>query len=106
MTTRPPAELLDSIHHVAVAVTDVGTTVEWYRQHFQCKVSYQDDTWAMLDFANMKLALVVPQQHPPHLAFVHPDAEKFGTLKTHRDGTRSCYVTDPAGNAVEVLAQD
>jgi len=25
-------------------------------------------------------------------------------LKLHRGGTRSCYVADPAGNAVEVLA--
>ena len=29
---------------------------------------------------------------------------KFGALKLHRDGTRSCYVTDPAGNSVEILA--
>jgi hypothetical protein len=25
-------------------------------------------------------------------------------LKLHRDGTRSCYVRDPAGNSVEVMA--
>ena len=99
-------EGLDPIHHVAVAVRDVKEAVEWYRARFACKVSYQDDTWAMLDFANLKLALVVPGQHPPHIAFVHPEAEKFGALKTHRDGTRSCYVTDPAGNSVEILAQD
>jgi catechol 2,3-dioxygenase-like lactoylglutathione lyase family enzyme len=98
--------LLDSIHHVAVAVQDIGAAVEWYRKHFQCKVSYQDDTWAMLEFANLKMALVVPGQHPPHVAFVHPEAEKFGALRTHRDGTRSVYVRDPAGNPVEILAQD
>jgi catechol 2,3-dioxygenase-like lactoylglutathione lyase family enzyme len=98
--------LLDNVHHVAVAVSDVKAAVDWYRCHFQCKVSYQDDTWAMLDFANIKLALVIPGQHPPHIAFVHPEAEKFGTLKPHRDGTRSVYLKDPAGNSVEVLAQD
>jgi catechol 2,3-dioxygenase-like lactoylglutathione lyase family enzyme len=106
MTQRQPETLLDSIHHVAVAVADVPAAVEWYRRHFHCKVSYQDDTWAFLEFANLKLALVVPSQHPPHIGFVHPEAEKFGPLKTHRDGTRSVYVTDPAGNAVEILAQD
>jgi catechol 2,3-dioxygenase-like lactoylglutathione lyase family enzyme len=106
MTEHTPETLLDSIHHVAVSVKDVKAAVEWYRKHFQCKVSYQDDTWAMLDFANVKMALVVPQQHPPHVAFVHPEAEKFGALKTHRDGTRSVYVRDPAGNPVEILAQD
>ncbi len=104
--TAPAETLLDSIHHVAVAVPDVKKAVAWYTQTFQCKVAYQDDTWAFLEFANLKLALVIPGQHPPHIAFVSPEAEKFGTLKPHRDGTRSCYVTDPAGNAVEILAQD
>ena len=106
MAEKPREALLDSIHHVAVSVTDIPSAVAWYREHFQCKVSYQDDTWAMLDFANLKMALVIPQQHPPHIAFVHPEAAKYGTLKEHRDGTRSCYVKDPAGNEVELLAQD
>src|ERR1700693_5210501 len=98
--------MLDSIHHVAVSVDHIATAVEWYKHNFQCKISYQDETWAMLEFANMKLALVIPSQHPPHVAFVSPEAEKFGTLKPHRDGTRSCYVTDPDGNSVEIMAQD
>ncbi len=104
--SAPAETLLDSIHHVAISVQDLKKTVEWYRQHFQCRVSYQDDTWAMLEFANLKLALVIPSQHPPHLAFVSPEAESFGSLKTHRDGTRSCYVKDPSGNAIEIMAQD
>jgi catechol 2,3-dioxygenase-like lactoylglutathione lyase family enzyme len=106
MSDKPQTPLLDSVHHVAIAVQDVQSAVDWYRTNFRCKVSYQDDTWAMLDFANLKLALVIPRQHPPHLAFVHPDASHFGTLQTHRDGTRSCYVRDPAGNSVELLGQD
>jgi catechol 2,3-dioxygenase-like lactoylglutathione lyase family enzyme len=106
MSQQTPEQPLDLIHHVAISVTDIKSAVEWYRSHFTCRVSYQDDTWAMLDFANLKLALVIPQQHPPHVAFVHPEAEKFGALKTHRDGTRSCYLRDAAGNAVELLAQD
>jgi len=28
---------------------------------------------------------------------------EFGELKTHRDGTRSCYINDPSGNAVEIF---
>jgi catechol 2,3-dioxygenase-like lactoylglutathione lyase family enzyme len=97
---------LDSIHHIAISVRDIATSVDWYRQHFHCKVSYQDDTWAMLEFANLKLALVIPNQHPPHIALVHTEAQQFGELKPHRDGTRSVYIKDPGGNAVEVLAQD
>ena len=60
--------------------------------------------WALLQFANTQLALVIPAQHPPHIGFTHPQAEAFGDLKLHRDGTRSCYVADPSGNPVEVLA--
>lgn len=94
---------LDSLDHVAVPVTDVAAAVEWYRRHFRCEVKYQDPTWAFLTFSNIQLALVVPSQHPPHIAFVSPEAGKYGALKLHRDGTRSCYVNDPAGNAVEIL---
>jgi hypothetical protein len=50
--------------------------------------------------------LVIPEQHPPHIAFTSPKAEQFGALKTHRDGTRSTYVKDPAGNSVEIMAAD
>jgi catechol 2,3-dioxygenase-like lactoylglutathione lyase family enzyme len=106
MTQHPPAAPLDSIHHIAMSVKDIKTAVDWYTRNFQCKVSYQDDTWAFLEFANLKLALVIPSQHPAHIAFLSPEAEKFGPLKPHRDGTRSCYVTDPAGNSIEIMAQD
>jgi catechol 2,3-dioxygenase-like lactoylglutathione lyase family enzyme len=106
MTDRPAEPLLDSIHHVALPVRDIKSAVDWYTRTFHCKVNYQDDTWAFLEFANLKLALVIPSQHPGHIAFVHPEAEKFGALTRHRDGTRSVYVSDPAGNAVEILAQD
>jgi len=106
MTEHVEQPGLDSLHHIAVQVQDIAKAVEWYRRNFHCRVSYQDATWAMLEFANIKMALVVPQQHPAHIAFVLPEAEKFGTLKPHRDGTRSVYVQDPSGNAVEILAQD
>lgn len=97
---------LDSLDHVAIPVEDVAAAVDWYTKTFRCEVTYQDDTWAFLKFGNVKLALVVPSQHPAHVGFVSPDAAKFGTLKLHRDGTRSCYVKDPAGNAVEILQAD
>lgn len=108
MTTTTAAGTLDSLHHVAVAVSDVAAAVRWYRETFQCEIAYQDDTWAMLRFANCHLALVIPSQHPPHLGFVVPKetAEGHGELKTHRDGTRSIYIADPAGNPVELLSAD
>ena len=99
-----PNAALDEIHHVAIAVSNVLKAVEWYTKHFRCDIEYHDETWALLVFGNTRLALVIPEQHPPHIGFIHPQAESFGELKLHRDGTRSCYVADPAGNAVEVLA--
>ena len=95
---------LDAIDHIAISVKEIKSAVDWYTKTFGCEIEYQDETWAFLKFANIKLALVIPEQHPPHLAFVTPKAETYGTLKTHRDGTRSIYVNDPAGNSVEVMA--
>ena len=61
------------------------------------------ETWALLDIENTFIALVLPSQHPPHVAFESPDAERYGDLKQHRDGTASVYVQDPFGNTVEFL---
>lgn len=96
---------LDALHHVAIPVVSVAAVVEWYTKTFKCRVLYQDESWGFLEFANIRIALVVPDQHPPHLAFVSDEAERFGALKTHRDGTRSVYVRDPAGNSVEIMAR-
>jgi catechol 2,3-dioxygenase-like lactoylglutathione lyase family enzyme len=94
---------MDTIHHLAIPAPDIAAAVRWYQEHMDCAIEYQDDTWALLAFANIKLALVMPGQHPPHLAIVRADADRFGPLVQHRDGTRSVYVSDAAGNQVEVL---
>ena len=94
---------LDSIHHVAISVDNIATAVDWYRTTFRCEIEYQDETWALLKFANASLARVIAEQHPPHLGFVTPKAESYGELKLHRDGTRSIYISDPTGNAVELM---
>jgi catechol 2,3-dioxygenase-like lactoylglutathione lyase family enzyme len=94
---------MDIIHHLAIPTGDVAASVRWYRDNTDCTIEYQDATWALLAYANIKLALVMPGQHPPHLAIVRTDASRFGPLVQHRDGTRSVYVQDVAGNHVEVL---
>lgn len=96
-------EQLDELHHIAISVDDIAKAVDWYTQTFRCEISYQDETWAMLRFANVEIALVLPGQHPPHIGLSTPQAEDFGELRTHRDGTRSVYTSDPAGNVVELL---
>jgi catechol 2,3-dioxygenase-like lactoylglutathione lyase family enzyme len=94
---------LDTLHHAALRVKDVRQAVEWYRQRFCCEVEYQDGTWAMLKFANVRLAFVLEHQHPPHIALLGDPAD-FGAPHTHRDGTSSVYLKDPDGNNVEILA--
>lgn len=101
-----PARLCrDTLHHVALQVRDIAAAVKWYREVLSCDVEYQDKSWAMLQFDNVRIALVVPEQHPPHVAVVRPDAARFGALTAHRDGTRSVYIVDPWGNSIEVLDQ-
>lgn len=97
---------LSELHHVAIPTKDVAATVGWYTKTFSAEVRYQDETWALLKFANIFLAIVTEGQHPMHLGFVVDDAEGWGELKEHRDGTKSLYISDDAGNAVELLADN
>jgi len=106
MTTTAPSPPLDRLHHVAISVQNIAESVDWYRSTFACEVSYQDATWALLKFDNVSLALVLPEQHPPHLGFATPKAHEFAPLKRHRDGTESVYISDPSGNAVELLSPE
>ena len=94
---------LDSLHHVAVQVQDLDRAVAWYQQGFNCEVTWHDESWALINFANASLALVSPGQHPPHIAFTVPHPERFGPLTPHRDGSRSIYIEDSEGNVVECL---
>lgn len=96
-------EELDELHHVALQVQDLNRAVSWYQEHFRCEVQWRDQTWALLRFANTSLALVMPGEHPPHLALSTQDATSFGPLSTHRDGTRSIYIHDSEGNVVECM---
>ncbi len=95
---------LAQVDHIALQVEDIASAVRWYANRFRCEVVYQDDTWALLQFANIRLTMVVAHQHPPHIGFTNEHAHTFGPLSTHRDGTRSIYLKDPAGNTVEVVA--
>ena len=90
--------------HVAVSITDIKKSVEWYRKNVNARVLYQDETWAFLEASGVKIALVLPSQHPGHLAFdvgPAPSEEFLREAKQHRDGSLSRYTTDPDGNSIE-----
>jgi catechol-2,3-dioxygenase len=90
--------------HVAINVADIARSVDWYKAQVGAEVLYQDSSWAFLRVGGTKLALTLPNQHPPHVAFdvgPNPPETFFKGAKVHRDGTVSRYVSDPDGNAIE-----
>jgi catechol 2,3-dioxygenase-like lactoylglutathione lyase family enzyme len=97
---------LDAIDHIAITVKDIKEAIVWYKKHFNCNVTYQDESWAYLEFANIRLAMVVASQHPSHIGLVIENAAKHGAFTSHRDGTRSVYINDPAGNTIEMVDKD
>ena len=91
------------LHHIAISVPNISDAVGWYSKSLEASIAYQDDTWALLSVDNAAIALVLPSQHPPHVAFETSNAANYGKLTPHRDGTRSVYVQDPFGNTIEFL---
>ena len=94
---------MDRLQHIAIPVTEIDEAIDWYRDQFKADVVYADDSWALLRFANIDLALTLPDQHPPHIAVEHDNAASFGALTRHRDGIESVYIEDPWGNTVEIM---
>ena len=68
---------MDKIDHIAIQTTNIQKSVKWYKDMFKCKVTFQDETWALIEFKNTKLALVIPEQHPPHIAVKRENLEKY-----------------------------
>lgn len=98
-------------HHVAIQVSDIKQSIEWYRERFEdFSVEYSDETWAIMNVCGVRLALVMPNQHPRHIAFqaemrdLHEDFMNK-KMKKHRDGTQSLYISDPDGNIIEILSE-
>ena len=90
------------IHHIALQVKNIQESVDYYCNKFNAVPDYQDNSWAMLNFDNIQLALVLPEEHPPHICF-EKRIPKNIPAKEHRDGTRSVYDFDPSGNMIEYL---
>lgn len=97
---------LDRVDHVAIQVSGALRAIDRYRRVFDIDVPFKDQRRALLRCANINLALVIPERHPPHIAVVNDAAERSGTLNTHRDGTRSIYIHDSEDNANESMASD
>jgi catechol 2,3-dioxygenase-like lactoylglutathione lyase family enzyme len=98
--------------HVAQQVPDIAAALAWWSALVPgARVLYADDTWALLEAGGAKLAFVMADQHPNHLAFAvsgaqleHLAVEHGVAVSGHRDGSRSFYLDAPGGAGVEVIA--
>ena len=88
------------IDHIALQVNKPDEAARWYCDNLGAKMIYADETWAFIQFENIKLAFVVPHQHPVHIAF---EDKSLKSGKLHRDGSRSIYKKDPFGNFYELI---
>ena len=86
------------IDHIGIQVNNISESVDYYKE-YGSEVIHQDDTWAFLQFDNIKLALVLEDEHPYHIAF----ESEYVDGKRHRDGSVSKYIEDPSGNKIEII---
>ena len=92
------------IDHIALVVEEPSIAAKWYECNFNAEVLFSDYSWALAEFENIKIAFVKKGAHPTHIAF---EVENFddieGKEKTHRDGSKSVYKSDPWGNIYELI---
>ena len=88
------------IDHIALEVENPSDAANWYCEKFGATIIFKDETWAFVQFENIKLAFVMPDQHPAHIAF---EENNLKAGKLHRDGSRSVYKKDPFGNFYELI---
>ena len=55
------------IDHIAIPVDDIYEACGWYRAAFQAEMLYHDESWALLRFDNVKLALFFAKFAPKSL---------------------------------------
>ncbi len=92
--------------HAAICVKSISNSVEWFTSNLSAEILYCDETWAMLSVGNVKVALTLESQHPPHLGFKVDslsDMPSGADVKKHRDGTSYVYKEDLDGNVIELI---
>jgi catechol-2,3-dioxygenase len=98
--------------HLAVSVDAIDVAIEYYRTAFpKMEILHQDATWALIQIDSIKIAFVLEDEHPPHLAFRLSSRDELercaasasASIQIHRDGTESFYQEDPSGNTIEMI---
>ena len=73
-----------------------------YKNNFSCKIKHQDNTWALIGFKNIQIALVTPGQILLILQLLMNKSQPT-EIKTHRDGIHYIYFEDPDRNVIEKI---
>jgi len=110
--TTPDSSVSMTFDHIAQQVPNIAAAVDWYLRMIPgARVLYQDDTWAFVDAAGVRLAFVLRDQHPGHIAWRVSDADlerlarqHGATIHPHRDRTRSFYLEAPGDQHVEIIS--
>lgn len=98
--------------HVAQRVPDIAEAIEWQMRVVpDTRVLHQDSTWGLVESGGARLAFVLAEQHPDHLAYRVDDAElerlaaDHGVpIAVHRDATRSIYLEGPGSLQTEIIS--
>ena len=79
---------------------------KWYVNNLGATIKYMDKTWASMSLNGITVALTMPNQHPPHIAFTlekWSDFPEGHEIKYHRDGSAYLYLEDIDGNTIEYI---
>ena len=98
--------------HVAMQVPNVGDAIDWYLSTIPgAEALHRDPTWGLITAGGAKIAFVLAEQHPNHIAWRVSEAEleriaarHDAPVLPHRDGTRSIYLDAPGGHHLEVIS--
>jgi catechol 2,3-dioxygenase-like lactoylglutathione lyase family enzyme len=118
LAAAPPAPIAPiSVNHIAIAVSDLKRSRDWYTRIFKLKVVQENDHFALLQFGNTQLVLrsPTPDRAPTpagtisHFMFgiaPYDEAALFQTLKdqgfTPRKDLESALIRDPDNLLVQV----
>ena len=97
--------------HIAQQVPNIAEAVAWYQETIPgTTILFQDSSWAFIEANGAKLAFVLKDQHPGHLAWRVTDSELEELavrwdrpISVHRDKTRSFYLEAPGSQWIEII---
>jgi catechol 2,3-dioxygenase-like lactoylglutathione lyase family enzyme len=118
LAVAPPAPIVPvSVNHIAIGVSDLKRSRDWYTRVLKLKVIQENDHFALLQFGNTQLVLRTPSKERPsmvpgtisHFMFgiaPYDEAALFQTLRdqgsTPQKDLASALIRDPDNLLVQI----